>query len=137
VDESEFEVLVFGPEGMSIAAMDEAMLAVQNEAMQTKGVALTLTSTGGGFLARVNQGNMYVRTVPHTERTFTFERLWASVRRGDRVIAKTTQGEVMCKLLSRRTLTRIELASFNPAYPERGFDVQDIAWIARIVWAAQ
>jgi phage repressor protein C with HTH and peptisase S24 domain len=61
----------------------------------------------------------------------------ASVRRGDRVIAKTMQGEVMCKLLSRRSLTRIELASFNPAYPERGFDVQDIAWIARIVWAAQ
>lgn len=43
----------------------------------------------------------------------------------------------MCKLLSRRTLTRIELSSFNPAYPERGFDVHDIACIARIVWAAQ
>ena len=28
VDESEFEVLVFGPEGMSLAAMDEAMQAL-------------------------------------------------------------------------------------------------------------
>jgi hydrophobic/amphiphilic exporter-1 (mainly G- bacteria), HAE1 family len=104
VDESEFEVLVFGPEGMSIAAMDEAMLAVQTEAMQTKGVALTLTSTGGGFLARVNQGNMYVRTVPHTERTFTFERLWASVGRGDLMGAfrdNYTQRDVMMALRQR------------------------------------
>lgn len=61
----------------------------------------------------------------------------ANVRRGDRVIAKTVQGEVMCKILARRTLTRIELSSFNPAYPDRSFDVPDIAWIARIVWAAQ
>ena len=104
VDESEFEVLVFGPEGMSIAAMDEAMLALQTEASQTKGVALTLTSTGGGFLARVNQGNMYVRTVPHTERTFTLERLWASVRRGDVMGAfrdNYTQRDVMVALRQR------------------------------------
>jgi HAE1 family hydrophobic/amphiphilic exporter-1 len=104
VDESEFEVLVFGPEGMSIAAMDEAMLAVQTEANQTKGVALTLTSTGGGFLARVNQGNMYVRAVPHTERTFTFERLWANIRRGDLMGAfrdNYTQRDVMVALRER------------------------------------
>jgi HAE1 family hydrophobic/amphiphilic exporter-1 len=104
VDESEFEVLVFGPEGMSIAAMDEAMLALQSEAGQTKGIALTLTTTGGGFLARVNQGNMYVRTVPHTQRTFTFERLWASVLRGDPMGAfrdNYTQRDVMLALRER------------------------------------
>src|SRR4029453_17954537 len=39
VDESEFEVLVFGPEGMSLAAMDEAMQALAKEARDTKGVA--------------------------------------------------------------------------------------------------
>jgi HAE1 family hydrophobic/amphiphilic exporter-1 len=101
IDESEFEVLVFGPEGMSIAAMDEAMLALQAVARETRGVALTLTSTGGGFLARVNQGNMYVRTVPHTERTFTFERLWASLLRGDPRAAfrgNYTQRDVMLGL---------------------------------------
>jgi len=104
VDESEFEVLVFGPEGMSIAAMDEAMQAVQAEAALTKGVALTLTSTGGGFLARVNQGNMYVRTVPHTERTFGFERLWAGLKGGDPLAAfrgNYTQREVMIALRER------------------------------------
>src|SRR5712664_1425047 len=69
VDESEFEMLVFGPEGLSLAAMDEGMQALASEARETKGVALTLASAGGGFLNRVNQGYMYVRTVPHEERT--------------------------------------------------------------------
>ncbi|HEX6958760.1 MAG TPA: helix-turn-helix transcriptional regulator [Ferrovibrio sp.] len=61
----------------------------------------------------------------------------ASVRRGDRVIAKTVEGEVMCKILARRTLTRIELSSFNPAHPERSFEIQEIAWMSRIIWASQ
>src|SRR5207247_885728 len=56
VDESEFEVLVFGPEHMSLAAMDEAMQALAKEARETKGVALTLASGGGNFLSKVNQG---------------------------------------------------------------------------------
>src|SRR5207247_9714016 len=50
VDESEFEMLVFGPEGMSLAAMDEGMQALAREARETKGVALTLASAGRGFL---------------------------------------------------------------------------------------
>src|SRR5690242_664067 len=37
VDESEFEMLVFGPEGLSLAAMDEAMQAMADEARQVKG----------------------------------------------------------------------------------------------------
>jgi hypothetical protein len=89
---------------MSIAAMDEAMLALQTEANQTKGIALTLTTTGGGFLARVNQGNMYVRTVPHTERTFSFERLWTNIHRGDLMGAfrdNYTQRDVMLALRER------------------------------------
>src|SRR5205807_3888948 len=80
VDESEFEVLVFGPEKMSLAAMDEGMQALAREARETKGVALTLASAGGGFLNRVNQGYMYVRTVPHTERTVSLHRIWDGIR---------------------------------------------------------
>src|SRR6266850_1364877 len=53
VDESEFEVIVFGPEGMSLAAMDEAMQQLAREARETKGVALTLASGGGSFLNKV------------------------------------------------------------------------------------
>src|SRR5437868_2076558 len=75
VDESEFEVIVFGPEGMSLAAMDDAMQALAKEARETRGVALTLAQAGGSFLNKVNQGYMYIRTVPHTERTLTPERV--------------------------------------------------------------
>ena len=38
----------------------------------------------------------------------------ASVRRGDRVVVKTRDGEVMAKELRRRTAKTIELASLNP-----------------------
>lgn len=61
----------------------------------------------------------------------------APVRRGDRVVAKTFDGEVMAKLLGQRTETRVELISFNPAYPPREFAPSEIIWIARILWASQ
>jgi HAE1 family hydrophobic/amphiphilic exporter-1 len=104
VDESEFEVLVFGPEGMSLAAMDEAMQALVAEARQTKGVALTLATAGGGGLNRVNQGNLYVRTVPHTARTVSLERLWRGLAHGDPLAAfrdNYSQRDVMLALRQR------------------------------------
>ncbi len=61
----------------------------------------------------------------------------AQVRVGDRVVVKTLSGEVMVKVLSKRTTRRIELTSLNPAYPMRQLEMRDIAWIARIVWASQ
>lgn len=61
----------------------------------------------------------------------------ASVRRGDRVVVRTTEGEVMVKQLIRQTAKRIELASLNPAHQGRVLASEDIAWIARILWASQ
>ena len=43
----------------------------------------------------------------------------APVRRGDRVVVKTRSGEVMAKVLERRTPKAIELVSLNPEHPER------------------
>lgn len=60
-----------------------------------------------------------------------------SVRRGDRVVVKTLDGEVMAKELWRMTSTRIELKSVNPEYDDRVINRTDIQWIARIVWASQ
>ncbi len=122
VDESEFEVLVFGPEGMSLAAMDEAMQALTAEARSTRGVAVTLASAGGSFLARVNQGYMYIRTVPHTERTVSLHRLWDGLRHGQPLAAfrgNYAQRDVMIELRRRfrkfrdiRTQVR-NIAGFN------------------------
>lgn len=58
-------------------------------------------------------------------------------RRGDRVVVKTAAGEVMVKVLRRRTAHTLELASFNAAHPERVVPVDEIAWLARVVWASQ
>ncbi|OJX70254.1 helix-turn-helix transcriptional regulator [Magnetospirillum sp. 64-120] len=61
----------------------------------------------------------------------------ASVRRGDRVVVKTVEGEVMVKQLLRQTAKRIDLASLNPDHPGRSFTTEEVAWIARILWASQ
>ena len=59
------------------------------------------------------------------------------VRRGDRVVVKTRDGEVMAKILARQTANVVELHSLNPAHPPRQIDMNDVEWIARIIWASQ
>lgn len=59
------------------------------------------------------------------------------VRRGDRVVVRTRRGEVMAKELKRQSAKRIELGSLNPAHPDYSFDLPDIAWLHRILWASQ
>jgi phage repressor protein C with HTH and peptisase S24 domain len=61
----------------------------------------------------------------------------AQVRRGDRVVVKTREGEVMAKVLHRQSPRTIELVSLNPEHPNRNFEMDDIDWIARIIWASQ
>lgn len=61
----------------------------------------------------------------------------SAVRRGDRVVARTRGGEVMVKVLHRRTARTVELTSINPDFPPRQFAVEEIEWIARILWASQ
>jgi phage repressor protein C with HTH and peptisase S24 domain len=61
----------------------------------------------------------------------------APIRRGDRVVVRTAGGEVMAKQLTRRSARRVELRSLNPAHPDYSFDLADVAWLHRIVWASQ
>ena len=61
----------------------------------------------------------------------------APIRRGDRVVVRTHEGEVMAKQLARRSARRIELRSLNPAHVDRSFDLAEITWVHRIVWASQ
>jgi len=61
----------------------------------------------------------------------------APVRRGDRVVVKTKEGEVMAKELKRKTAKTIELRSLNAAHTDRTLGLEDIIWVARIVWASQ
>lgn len=60
-----------------------------------------------------------------------------TVRRGDRVVLKTRDGEVMAKVLLRRRPETLELLSINPEHGERVVSANDVEWLARIVWASQ
>jgi phage repressor protein C with HTH and peptisase S24 domain len=59
------------------------------------------------------------------------------VRRGDRVVVKTVEGEVLAKELRRRTAKTVELRSINPEHEDRTIPADQVTWIARIMWAGQ
>jgi phage repressor protein C with HTH and peptisase S24 domain len=61
----------------------------------------------------------------------------ATVRRGDRVVVKTTDGEVMVKELRRKTTKSIELRSLNSEHRDRTLQMSNVLWVARIMWASQ
>jgi phage repressor protein C with HTH and peptisase S24 domain len=59
------------------------------------------------------------------------------IRRGDRVVVKTSGGELTIGELKRRTARTLELQSLNPNHADRTLAAGDVEWIARIVWASQ
>lgn len=61
----------------------------------------------------------------------------ATIRKGDRVVVKTVDGQVMAKIMQRQTAKTVELASINPEHPPKTIDMKDIDWMARIIWASQ
>ncbi len=61
----------------------------------------------------------------------------AQVRKGDRVVVKTKKGEVLVKQLIRKTAKQIELQSLNPAHADRTLPMNEVLWVARVVWASQ
>src|SRR6266700_968836 len=104
VDEAEFDVNVNAPEGTNIDTMNEAMLAIEKDLLDTPGVRLILSSSGGSFLGAVNQGGVYVRIAPHEERVFSLTKLWASIKDGHPLAAfrsNYTQRDVMQEVRAR------------------------------------
>jgi HAE1 family hydrophobic/amphiphilic exporter-1 len=83
VDESQFEISVRGPEGMSLAAIDEAMRAIETDVRKVHGVRSVLATAGGGFLGGVNQGNVFVRIASSEERKFSVSRFFSGLIRLD------------------------------------------------------
>lgn len=61
----------------------------------------------------------------------------SDIRRGDRVVIRTTDGQVMAKELARQTANRIDLISLNADHDPLSFAPQDLQWIARILWVSQ
>lgn len=87
--------------------------------------AYALEVAGDSMLPLYRAGDILIVS-PNTE-----------VRRGDRVIVRTRDGEVLVKVLTRQTPQLIELLSLNPEHPSRRLDRKDIDWMARVIWASQ
>lgn len=87
--------------------------------------AYALAITGESMLPAYREGDLIVVSPA------------AEIRRGDRVVTRTTDGEIMAKVLARRSPQEIELHSFNPNFPPRILQANSLAWMARIVWASQ
>lgn len=61
----------------------------------------------------------------------------AEIRRGDRVVIRTMDGQVMAKELLKQTISSVELKSLNAAHETLIFARGDLQWIARILWVSQ
>jgi phage repressor protein C with HTH and peptisase S24 domain len=61
----------------------------------------------------------------------------ASIRKGDRVVVRTTSGEVLARELRRRSAKTLELASLIEGGEERVIPTEEVSWVGRIMWARQ
>lgn len=61
----------------------------------------------------------------------------ATARRGDRVVVKMTGGEVVLATMGRSSNEHIELHLIGSERAVHSYPVGDVAWISRIIWAAQ
>jgi HAE1 family hydrophobic/amphiphilic exporter-1 len=135
VDEGEFDVSVTGPEGMSLEAMNQAMLAVEAELRAIPGVVTVLSNAGGGFLGGVNQGSAFVRIEPHEVRTLSFTKLWNSLLAGrplDAFRNNYSQRDVMQEVRKRmRKFTHLRVGARNSTSFNFGGGRFDIDFVLR------
>jgi phage repressor protein C with HTH and peptisase S24 domain len=60
-----------------------------------------------------------------------------TIRRGDRIVVKARDGEIMIGELKRRTAKTLEFSALGAAAGDRAMAAAEVEWIARIVWARQ
>jgi len=61
----------------------------------------------------------------------------STIRKGDRVVVKTIDGQVMAKELKRQTTSKIELKSLNKDHDDITLEPKDVDWVARVLWVSQ
>ena len=115
--------------GLIVAALVGATLI----ALQFPLATLLLNAMGG------SEG------VTRAAKAYFIIRIWSSpVALGNYVVLGWLIGQARAKLalgmikeLKRRTARTLELQSLNPVQADRTLDADEVAWIARIVWASQ
>ena len=114
VDEGEFDVRVTGPEGIGLAAIDDAALRIEAELRKVPAIRQVLSSVGGGFLGSINTASFYIQLAPHSERTFGWKRLfqWPPWRAFE---GNYSQRDVQQEIRKRlRDLPDLRIAVRNP-----------------------
>lgn len=61
----------------------------------------------------------------------------ANVRRGDRVVVRTLQGDILVKQLARRSALKIEFNPINRPEMDLSLEADELAWMSRIIWVSQ
>jgi len=61
----------------------------------------------------------------------------ATVRKDDRVVVMTKDGQIMVKELKQQTPKVVELRALAKAQKDETLPARDVLWMARIVWASQ
>lgn len=61
----------------------------------------------------------------------------AGIRNGDRVFIKTGRGDALIRELVKRAEDRIELRAVNQKQDISALELENIAWMARIIWVSQ
>jgi len=61
----------------------------------------------------------------------------AKIHKGDRVVIKTINGEIMAKEIVKQNSNHTEIKSINPTHENRKIPANDIVWIARVIWVSQ
>jgi len=60
-----------------------------------------------------------------------------TIRRGDRIVVKMRNGEILIKELQNINAKVADLGALSPDYPNRVVALKDVMWISRIVWVSQ
>lgn len=130
VDDGEFRVNVTAPEGASLAAVEDAVVAVEREIRACRGVRQVFTRLGGGFIGQVNSARIHVGLAPHEERVPSLTRFLKALvdgRPGANWEGNVSQSEVMTEVngrLSRLPHLRCQVRDY-PAFNVGGgsFDI--------------
>jgi phage repressor protein C with HTH and peptisase S24 domain len=91
----------------------------------TDNAAYALEITGDSMLPVYRQGDIIIVS-PN-----------AKVRKGDRVVVRTSDGKVMAKIMQRQTAKMLELSSFINLHDTAKLNMKVVDWVARIIWASQ
>ncbi|HQX51155.1 MAG TPA: efflux RND transporter permease subunit [Planctomycetaceae bacterium] len=83
VDESEFEVRIEAKQGASLASMRDSLDVVEARIRGIEGIETVLTSMGTQGFGDVNRAEFFVRLIDSQQRSFSLERFFAGLLKGD------------------------------------------------------